>query len=468
MERQTGASVAIVSLGCAKNLVDSEVMAGLLKEAGFELSPDPNAADVLVVNTCGFIEPAQRESVEAILRLAQGKKTGSLRALVVAGCLPRRFSAQEIAQELPEADAVIGTAETPLIADVVKGVLRGERVVLVEEAPSFLYHHRLPRLRSTPGYLAYVKVSEGCNHPCTFCTIPRIRGPYRSRPMESIVEEVQALADEGVQEVVLIGQDTSMYGADLYGRLMLPELLRRLGRTGIPRIRLLYAYPAHVTAELMDAMAETPAVCHYLDIPLQHASDRILKAMKRWGNRRAYEQLIAELRRRMPDVALRTTFIVGFPGETEADVEQLLDFVDAIEFDHVGVFTYAREEPTPSAQMEGQVPAREKRRRRAAVMQRQQAVMERVAGRRLGQVVQVLLERRGRRAGEWVGRSQYQAPEVDGVTYVNIRDAAAPGQVVQARLVARAGLYDFLAVAGESDLGEDLAAWYNPRATVPS
>ncbi|MEW6045818.1 MAG: 30S ribosomal protein S12 methylthiotransferase RimO [Bacillota bacterium] len=447
-----GAAVAIVSLGCAKNLVDSEVMAGLLQEAGFRLVPDAGRADVLIVNTCGFIEPAQRESVETILRLARGKREGTLKGLVVAGCLPRRFNAQEVAHELPEADAVVGTAEVPLIADVVRGVLRGERVVVADEAPSFLYHHRMARLRSTPGHLAYVKVSEGCVHPCAFCTIPRIRGPYRSRPMESILEEVERLAAEGVREVVLIGQDTSMYGADLYGRLAMPELVRKLGRTGVRWIRLLYAYPAHVTPELMDAMAETPGVCHYLDIPLQHASEPILKAMRRWGNRSAYERIIAELRRRMPDVALRTTFIVGFPGETEKDVEQLLDFMEAAEFDHVGVFPYVREEDTPAAAMSGQIPAREKRRRRAAVMELQQEILPRVHGRRAGSPVSVLLERPDTRPGWWIGRTEYQAPEVDGVTRLRL-PGGARGQIVEARLARADGYYDFLAVAQDPVLG---------------
>ncbi|HEY8498206.1 MAG TPA: 30S ribosomal protein S12 methylthiotransferase RimO [Limnochordales bacterium] len=463
----TGASaearVAIVSLGCAKNLVDSEVMAGLLQEAGFDLTGDTSRADVVVVNTCGFIEPAQRESVDAILELARARSAGRLRGLVVAGCLPRRFSAEEVAQELPEVDAVIGTAELPMVADVVRSVLRGQRVVLAEPAPSFLYHHRLPRLRSTPGHLAYVKVSEGCDHPCTFCTIPRIRGPYRSRPMESIVEEVRRLADEGVQEVVLIGQDTTMYGADLYGRLALPELLRRLGQTGIPWIRLLYAYPAHVTPDLLAAMAETPAVCHYLDVPLQHASDRILRAMRRWGSRQAYERLLAAVREAMPDAAVRTTFIVGFPGETEADVEALLDFVEGAELDHVGVFVYSREQGTPAAAMEGQVPAREKGRRRAAVMARQQAVLERVARRRLGARVPLLLERPGRSAGEWMARSPYQAPEVDGVTWIRV-EGGAPGQRVEGCITGRVGPYDYRAVAQDPGLGGAQATCYNRAA----
>lgn len=455
-DRTPETQVAIVSLGCAKNLVDSEVMAGLLREAGFALTVEADEADVVVVNTCGFIEPAQREAVNTILELAQAKQAGRLRGLVVAGCLPRRFSAQEVAQELPEADAVIGTAEVPLIADVVRGVLRGERFVLAEQAPSFLYHHRLPRMRSTPGHLAYVKVSEGCDHPCTFCTIPRIRGPYRSRPMESIVEEVEQLADEGVQEVVLIGQDTTMYGADLYGRLMLPELLRRLGRTGVAWVRLLYAYPAHVTPELVAAMAETPNVCHYLDMPLQHASDRILRAMRRWGNRRAYETLLSRVREAMPDVALRTTFIVGFPGEQESDLQALLDFMEAVEFDHVGVFAYAREEGTPSATMDEQVPPRERRRRRATVMAHQQRLLERVAARRMQAPVELLLERPGRKAGEWVARSPYQAPEVDGVTWVRWERGTA-GQRIRARITGRQGPYDFVAVPESSDLGGDPA-----------
>ncbi len=459
-DRCPGAQVAIVSLGCAKNLVDSEVMAGLLQEAGFGLTVEADEADVVVVNTCGFIEPAQREAITTILELARAKQAGRLRGLVVAGCLPRRFSAQEVARELPEADAVIGTAELPLIADVVRGVLRGERFVLAEQAPSFLYHDRMPRMRSTPGHLAYVKVSEGCDHPCTFCTIPRIRGPYRSRPMESIVEEVERLADEGVQEVVLIGQDTTMYGADLYGRLMLPELLRRLGRTGVAWVRLLYAYPAHVTPELVAAMAEAPNVCHYLDMPLQHASDRILRAMRRWGNRRAYETLLARVREAMPDVALRTTFIVGFPGERESDLQALLEFMETVEFDHVGVFAYAREEGTPSAAMDEQVPARERRRRRATVMAHQQRLLERVAARRMQAPVELLLERPGRQPGEWMARSAYQAPEVDGVTWVRGEHGTA-GQRIRARITGRQGPYDFLAVPDPADLGGDRAPWYN-------
>ncbi|MBE3597705.1 MAG: 30S ribosomal protein S12 methylthiotransferase RimO [Limnochordaceae bacterium] len=451
--------MAIVSLGCAKNLVDSEVMAGLLREAGFALHPDPEAADVVIVNTCGFIEPAQRESVDAILRIARSRARarpgGARSGLVVAGCLPRRFDAVQVASQLPEADAVIGNAEVPLIAEVVREVLEGHRVVMADDAPSFLYHDRIPRLLSTPGHLAYVKVSEGCDHPCTFCTIPRIRGQHRSRPLDSIEREVAALAERGVQEVVLVGQDTTLYGVDLYGRLMLPDLLRRLARTGIAWIRLLYAYPAHVTGELIATMAELPQVCRYLDLPLQHASDRVLRAMRRWGNRQAYEALIDRVRRAMPDVALRTTFIVGFPGETDRDVEELLEFVERAGFDHVGVFTYAREEGTPAASLPGQVPAVEKRRRRAAVMRRQQELLPRIMGRRLGAGVPVLLERPARRsragATRWQGRTPYQAPEVDGVTWLKVA-RARPGEMVSARLAGMRG-YDF-----EAELATSLEA----------
>ena len=435
--------VGIVALGCAKNLVDTEVMAGLLAEAGFSLTGDVRDAEVLVVNTCGFIQPAQRESVEAVLELARLKETGRLRALVVAGCLPRRFDAATVAAGLPEADAVIGTAEVPLIADVVRQVLRGERVVMAQDAPSFLYHDRLPRLLSTPRHTAYVKVAEGCDHPCTFCTIPRIRGPFRSRPMESIEAEVRKLAERGVGEVVLIGQDTTMYGVDLYGRLALPELLRRLDGTGVRWVRLLYAYPAHVTPELIDAMAELPSVCPYLDMPLQHASDRVLRAMRRWGSRRRYESLIDRIRRRMPHVALRTTFIVGFPGETEEDVQQLLDFVEAVRFDHVGVFTYSREEGTPSAGLPKQVPAREKARRRRAVMELQRRLVEQTLARRLGVELEVVLERPADRRGWWMARSAFQAPDVDGVTRLRLAEGRA-GQWVRVRLDGVDG-YDYLA-----------------------
>ena len=444
----SGARVGLVALGCAKNLVDTEVMAGLLAEAGFTLVSRPEQADVLVVNTCGFIGPAQRESVQAVLELARLKASGRLRGLVVAGCLPRRFDAAEVAGGLPEADAVIGTAEIPLIADVVGRVLQGQRVVMAEPAPSFLYHHRLPRLRSTPGHLAYVKVAEGCDHPCTFCTIPRIRGSFRSRPMESIEAEVRALVEQGVGEVVLVGQDTTLYGVDLYGRLALPELLRRLDRTGVRWVRLLYAYPAHVTPELMDTMAELPSVCPYLDMPLQHGSDRILRAMRRWGSRRRYEELIEAVRSRIPQVALRTTFIVGFPGEADGDVEQLLDFLRAARFDHVGVFAYSREEGTPAAALQPQVPAREKMARRRAVMALQRELVESTLSRRVGSEVDVVVERPGRARGEWVGRSPHQAPEVDGVTRLR-RVCGRSGQWVRVRLDGVAG-YDYLAAPVEA------------------
>lgn len=456
----TGEVVGIVSLGCAKNLVDTEVMAGLLAEQGFRLTADVRQAEVLVVNTCGFIGPAQKESVEAILELARLKKHGRLRALVVAGCLPRRFDAEEVARQLPEADAVIGTAETPLIADVVARALAGERVVLARQAPSFLYHDRLPRLRSTPGHLAYVKVSEGCDHPCTFCTIPRIRGPFRSRPMESIEAEVRSLVAQGVQEVVLIGQDTTMYGTDLYGRLLLPELLRRLDRTGVRWIRLLYAYPAHVTDELIETMAQLPSVCPYLDMPLQHASDRLLRAMRRWGSRRRYEELIERIRARIPQVALRTTFIVGFPGEEDRDVEALLDFVASVRFDHVGVFLYSREEGTPAAQLAAQVPAREKSRRRRAVMELQKSLVSATLARRVGLQTWAVLERPLSGKRRWQARTPYQAPEVDGVCIVAGVEGAA-GQWVSVRLAGVRG-YDYLALPVEAR-GHP---WYNAR-TAP-
>ncbi len=459
--------VGIVSLGCAKNLVDSEVMAGLLAEAGFLLTGDSRQAQVLIVNTCGFIEPAQRESVQAILELARLKEEGQLQRLVVAGCLPRRFDGEEVARRLPEADAVIGTAEIPLVASVVRRVLAGERVVMAEPVPSFLYHDRLPRLVSTPRPMAYVKVSEGCNHPCSFCTIPRIRGPYRSRPMESIEQEVRRLADAGVHEVVLIGQDTSMYGADLYGRLALADLLRRLDRTGIRWIRVLYAYPAHVTPELLDTMAELSSVCPYLDIPLQHASDRILQAMRRWGSRARYEQLIQAIRARMPDVALRTTFIVGFPGEREQDVQELLDFLSEVRFDHVGVFEYARESGTPAAELGEPVSAKERRRRRRAVLRHQQELLASTLKRRVGSSCWALLERPwGSRPGHWIGRTPYQAPEVDGITRIRgVR--GGPGDLVRVRLAGVRG-YDYLATAeppaGSSRVGG--AVWERDGAVV--
>lgn len=424
--------VSVVTLGCEKNLVDSEIVSGLLHERGYRLVDRPEDATVVIVNTCAFIDAAKEESVRTILDLAELKKTARLKALIVAGCLAQRYK-EELMKELPEIDGVVGTGDFVRMADIVEETLRGRRPVHVGH-PAYAYEELLPRRLSTPRYTAYVKIAEGCDNNCTFCSIPLMRGAFRSRRMETIVDEVKRLAEQGVKEISLIAQDTTNYGTDLYEDHKLPELLRRVSEVpGIAWVRLHYAYPGFFTDELIDVMASNPKICKYVDMPLQHSEDRILKLMSRPGRQRDVRELVATIRSRIPDVALRTSIIVGFPGETEEEFERLCDFVREMKFDRLGVFTYSREEDTPAARLPDQVPEEVKEYRAHALMEVQREVARENAAKYLGRTLDVLLERYDEKSGVYVGRSQYDAPEVDGEVFVSgIR--AEIGDIVKVRI----------------------------------
>lgn len=426
--------VGMVSLGCAKNLVDSEVMMGLLARAGCELTQDPQSADVLVVNTCTFIGPAKEESIDTILEMARYKEVGNCKALIVAGCMGTRYK-EELMEAMPEIDAVIGTGEIDQIPEVVQRVLGGETFAQVG-TPTFLYDHTLPRIRATRPHTAFIKISEGCNHPCAFCIIPAVRGRHRSRPIESIVDEAKRLADEGVREVVLIAQDTTWYGRDLYGEFKLAELLARLARIeGIDWFRLFYAYPTHLSDAILDVIAAEPKLCKYIELPLQHASDRMLKAMRRKGDRAHIDRLIERIRARIPDVTLRSSFIVGFPGESDADFEELLTFLREVRFDHVGIFAYSQEEGTPAAQMPGQIPEEVKAERRHLAMELQRSISREINLSLVGQVFPMIVDGPSEESDlVLVARGERQAPDIDGVTYI-ANKPVRPGEIVPVRVL---------------------------------
>ena len=425
--------VHLVTLGCPKNQVDSEVMLGVLARRGHEMVLDPDAADVLVVNTCAFIGPAKEESIDAILDLAVVKAARPGRRLVVTGCLAQRY-ADDLQQALPEVDVFVGTGDLLRIADAVEAPLADAPVVYRGAQHVLPPHGVAARVRTGAWWTAYLKVSEGCDHACSFCIIPKIRGRHESRSMDDLVAEAASLAAEGAVELSLIAQDLTAYGRDLPGDASLARLLRALA-VRVPDVRwlrLLYAYPASVTDELLEVMADEPAVCPYLDMPLQHISDRMLRAMRRERSGAAIRRLIARIRRAVPEIALRTSFIVGFPGETDADVRELCDFLEEAEFDHVGVFRYSQEENTPAAAFPEQLSETVKAERWERVMAAQARIASRRAAAHRGRTVEVLVEGRDAR-GRLIGRTRGQAPEIDGRTYLHGR--AAAGDLVQARIV---------------------------------
>ena len=412
--------VGFVSLGCPKNLVDSEVMMGILARAGYELTPRAAEADVLVVNTCSFIAPAQQESVQSILEMAEYKKFGRAQKLIVAGCLVERYGDQ-IRAQIPEVDAVIGTGEVEKILAACEGDLRsnGEKVDAARSL-DYLYHDLTPRVLATPRHTAYIKINEGCDHPCSFCVIPQLRGKFRSRRFESVVREAENLAAQGVREINLIGQDTTYYGEDLGLRDGLPTLLERLAKIeDLPWIRFLYCYPNRITQKLLDTIAAHPRLVKYLDIPLQHASRSVLARMKRGSNADAFLKLLEKIRRTIPGVSIRTSFIVGFPGETEKDFRELCDFVRAAEFDWMGVFAYSDEDAAKSFSLENKVPAKTVAHRRDRLMSIQKKISARKLRRRIGQRLPVMLEGPSKDTDLiWEARFEGMAPEIDGKVYV--------------------------------------------------
>lgn len=410
--------IGFVSLGCPKNLVDTEVMMGLVRADGYELTTDEREAEIIVINTCAFIDPAKEESIETILEMAELKKTGRCRKLIVAGCLAERYR-EALLQEMPEIDAVLGTNQ---IEDILRAIAGCDgRAISSQRASDYLYDHTTPRVLATPGYTAYIKIAEGCDHTCDFCIIPRLRGPMRSRPIDSVVREADALAAQGVREIILVGQDTTHYGQDLGLANGLAQLLRRLARIdGLRWIRFLYGYPHHVTDALLDVVASEERVCTYFDIPFQHVSQRILRRMRRGGSRGTLERLVDRIRRRVPQATIRTSFIVGYPGEREEDFQQLLDHVRQVEYDHVGVFVYSDEEGTPAFARRDKVPARVARARQQRLMKAQARISLKKNKQRVGQRVNVLLEGYAEESHLLLrGRMASQAPEIDGQVLIN-------------------------------------------------
>ena len=422
-----GTKVYMHTLGCPKNRVDSEVMLGALQGAGFQLVPEPERAEVIVVNTCGFIESAKAESVEAIVELAEHRRQGSCRKLVVAGCLTQRYHA-ELARELPEVDHFVGTGAYQEIARIVSDA-QAKRIVVPD--PDFVHDASTPRVSSMPAHTAYLKIAEGCDNACAFCIIPRLRGPQRSRPVADLVAEAEALASRGAVELSLVAQDLTAYGQDLPGRVRLQDLLPELCRVdGIRWIRLHYAYPRDFPDALIEVMAREEKIAKYLDMPLQHSSDRLLRAMRRGRPSRYLRDLLARIRDGVPGIALRTALIVGLPGETEEDFEDLLAFVREQRFERLGVFEYSREEGTPAAEMDRQVPARVKRERRERVMALQNGIAREQQRALVGRRLEVLVEGRAEETEHLLaGRHAQQAPEIDGVTYLN-EGVAYPGEIV--------------------------------------
>ena len=423
-----------ISLGCDKNLVDSEKMLGMLYEDGFSFTDDEAEADVILVNTCCFIGDAKEESVNTLLEMAEYRKSGPCKALIVTGCMAQRYK-EEITREIPEVDAVVGTTAFDEIVKVIRGVLSGQEHIQQFEELSALPGTEGRRLVTTGGCYAFLKIAEGCDKRCTYCIIPYLRGPYRSVPMEKLVREAEELAEKGIKELILVAQETTLYGADLYGRKCLPELLKNLCRIpGIQWIRIQYCYPEEITDELIQTIREEEKICHYLDIPIQHASDRILKRMNRRTNQAELREMIGKLRREIPDIALRTTLISGFPGETQEDHEELCRFVDEMEFERLGVFAYSLEEDTPAASFPDQVPQEVKEERRDEIMELQQEIAFEACEAMVGRELEVLIEGKVADENAYVGRTYMDAPGVDGMIFVNTGLELMTGDFVRVRV----------------------------------
>ena len=435
-------NILFISLGCDKNLVDSEVMLGLLDSKGYQIVDDETLADIIVVNTCCFIHDAKEESIQTILDMAQYKTEGRLKALVVTGCLAQRYQ-QEILEEIPEVDAVLGTTSYDKIVDAVEEALEGQGHVKMQDLDA-LPLVETKRLVTTGGHFAYLKIAEGCDKHCTYCIIPKIRGNYRSVPMERLIKEAQELADQGVKELILVAQETTVYGMDLYGRKSLSKLLRELCKiSGIRWIRILYCYPEEIDEELIQTIKEEPKICHYLDLPIQHASDGVLKRMGRRTSKAQLVEIIGRLRQEIPDITLRTTLITGFPGETKEQHEELMEFVDEMEFERLGVFTYSQEEDTPAAGFEDQVEEEVKEDRQAEIMELQQEIVFEQAESMIGREVLVMIEGKVADENAYVGRTYRDAPNVDGLIFVNTEEELMSGDFARVR-VTGAAEYDLI------------------------
>lgn len=410
--------ILFISLGCDKNLVDTEVMLGMLASRGYEMTNDEQEADIIVINTCCFIHDAKEESIQNILEMAEYKKNGNAKALIVTGCMAERYR-QEILDEIPEVDEVLGTTAYDRILDAVDAALAGQHEVMTADLNA-LPLPETKRLVTTGGHFAYLKIAEGCDKHCTYCIIPKIRGNFRSVPMERLLKEAQDLAEQGVKELILVAQETTLYGKDLYGEKSLPKLLRELCKiSGIRWIRILYCYPEEITDELIQVMKEEPKICHYLDLPIQHANNTILKRMGRRTSKQELIDIVQKLRKEIPDICLRTTLITGFPGETQEQHEEVMEFIDTLEFDRLGAFTYSPEEDTPAATFEDQIDEEVKEDRQADIMELQQEIAFDKAEDMIGREVLVMIEGKVADENAYVGRTYRDAPNVDGLIFIN-------------------------------------------------
>lgn len=433
--------IGVVSLGCPKNLVDSETMLGLIHEENYEITNDPSEAEIIIVNTCGFIESAKEESINTILQMAEYKKSGSCKYIIVTGCLSQCY-AEELFNELPEADVIAGVEVYDEIGSIIKRVMNGERFIMLERSkPDVIYTSKetfLPRILTTPSYTAYLKIAEGCDNCCSYCAIPKIRGPYRSKPMEQVLKEAKALAANGVKELIVVAQDTTRYGEDLPGgKLLLADLLKELNKIeSLKWIRVMYCYPNNFTDELIETFASLDKVCKYVDLPLQHASNRLLASMNRYDTREEVETLLAKLRKRIPGIVIRTTFIVGFPGETDADFEELKEFVEQQRFENAGVFAYSQEEGTVAGAMPNQIPDEIKQERYHELMALQAQISEEIHKDTEGQTLEVLvegIEEDG--SGLHYGRSYREAPDIDGLVFIENPGDIKPGCFIKVNIL---------------------------------
>ena len=426
--------ILFVSLGCDKNLVDTENMLGILKNKGFEFTDDEWEADIIAINTCCFIGDAKQESINTILEMAEHKKDARCKVLVVAGCLAQRYR-QEILDEIPEVDEFVGTSSYDKIADMINSVLEEKGISNFVEDANRMPMVEADRIVTTPGYYEYLKIAEGCDKHCTYCVIPKVRGSFRSFPIEYLVNQTKKLVEGGVKEIILVAQETTLYGVDLYGKKSLPKLLHNLGLIeGLEWIRILYCYPEEINDELIEAIKNEPKVCHYLDMPIQHASDNILKRMGRRTSKQELTDIVAKLRREIPDIALRTTLITGFPGETDVDHEEVMQFIDECEFDRLGVFTYSREEDTVAAQMPDQIDEEIKEKYRDELMQLQQEISADRSAAMIGRIVRVMIEGFIPEDNTYVGRSYKDAPNVDGLVFVECDRELMSGDFIDVKI----------------------------------
>lgn len=426
--------ILFVSLGCDKNLVDTENMLGILKNKGFEFTDDEWEADIIAINTCCFIGDAKQESINTILEMAEHKKDARCKVLVVAGCLAHRYQ-DEVIKEIPEVDAFVGTSSYDKIADMINSVLEEKGISNFVEDANRMPMVEADRIVTTPGYYEYLKIAEGCDKHCTYCVIPKVRGSFRSFPIEYLVNQTKKLVEGGVKEIILVAQETTLYGVDLYGKKSLPKLLHNLGLIeGLEWIRILYCYPEEINDELIEAIKNEPKVCHYLDMPIQHASDNILKRMGRRTSKQELTDIVAKLRREIPDIALRTTLITGFPGETDVDHEEVMQFIDECEFDRLGVFTYSREEDTVAAQMPDQIDEEIKEKYRDELMQLQQEISADRSAAMIGRIVRVMIEGFIPEDNTYVGRSYKDAPNVDGLVFIECDRELMSGDFIDVKI----------------------------------